>query len=632
MAINFDHTNSANIILKGPESTPNNENVSFVFPNTQLTEAMLLLSGEASISAISGLGTTLSEKVDSADLGSAAYVNTGIIDGTVPVLDSNGKLVQEIIPAVAIRDVFEVNSFSDITSLSNAELGDIAILTGDKENYVLAVSGANSYATSSNWKKIKFLDQVVTSVNDLCGNVVINGSNVEVVSGQYSGYFLDSALDDLYTTKADISCLNNYYTEEQINTCLADYVKTTGLNSTLSGYVQCSDFTTCISNYSTTTDISTCLSNNYVPRTETGSAASKWIGTSPGDVVVVDNDGKISTNILPALAITDTFVVNTSGDLTSLTLAEKGDIAIATGDMLNYILTGSDYSVASEWTALAAPIGTVNSVNNVSPISGNVVVTSSDIQVQDSNTIYDAETISYAISGLNANLETFSGEYLTVSYATGLLNNYVTTGTATGAFNTKSDVGHGHVISDVSGLGDCLSLISAFYTGAGQYSATQYGVNNLMNEANGDGSLALGYGAVANQDYEVAQSAGWFSNVGDAQSSKLVLKHETTSTSLDTIGSVQLDQNSNVLFNAYVIGRAGSKYAAYKVEGAVGKGSTNASVAFLDDPNYNIFVNTNEAFYLEAVANTTNGTIDFNVSGDSSSMKWVASVNVVKVK
>jgi hypothetical protein len=629
MAINFDHTNSANITLKGPDATYNHEAISFLFPNTDLANAYLLVSGEAPIASISGLTSALGAKANTADLGTAAYVDTGIVEGTLPVLDQYGKLVDSVIPSLAIRDIFEITNSSDRTTLSDAQLGDVAISSADKENWILAVGTAGAYATSSNWKKIQFIDQVVTSVNSYCGDVVINSSDISSTSGYYIGQTVNYALEDLYTVKADVVDLNDYYTKSEVNSCLSLYEKTCDLNTTLCDYTTCSAFTTCISNYSTTSQISQCLSDNYVPQTETGSAASKNVGTDVGDVVEIGNGGKISTSILPRLAITDTFIINTSGSLTGLVDAEQGDLAIATGELLNYILQGTDYSQISDWVALAAPLGTVNKVNGIEPVNGDVLLDSSDIYVQNSNTVYDNQTITDALSGIYADLDTISGSYLTVTYATGLLNGYVTTGAATGAFNTKSDVGHGHVIADITGLGDCLTTISTFYTGAGTYSATQYASNNLMNEANGLGSLALGYKAKANQDYEIAHAAGAFANVGDAQASKIVFKKENIGSSLETLASISLDDDSTVLFNAYVIGRGAGKYAAYKVEGAAGKDSTSASAALLDDANYNIFVNTDDSFYLEAVANTTNGTLDLNVSGEAG-MKWVASVNVVK--
>lgn len=66
MAINIDHTNSAIITLRGPSNASVSDTINFVFPNTQSSSASLLLSGEASISAISGLVSALGQKVQKA--------------------------------------------------------------------------------------------------------------------------------------------------------------------------------------------------------------------------------------------------------------------------------------------------------------------------------------------------------------------------------------------------------------------------------------------------------------------------------------------------------------------------------------------------------------------------------------
>lgn len=95
-----------------------------------------------------------------------------------------------------------------------------------------------------------------------------------------------------------------------------------------------------------------------------GTAASKDTGTTSGKIPVLDSDGKISSNLLPAIAITDTFTVSTSSDLTSLSSAEKWDIAIATTENKTYILSADPYSTASNWKELATPTGAVSSVNS----------------------------------------------------------------------------------------------------------------------------------------------------------------------------------------------------------------------------------------------------------------------------
>ena len=60
-------------------------------------------------------------------LGSAAYLSTGTSSGNVPVLDSNGKLSESILPALAITDTFEAASQAAMLALSSAKKGDICI-------------------------------------------------------------------------------------------------------------------------------------------------------------------------------------------------------------------------------------------------------------------------------------------------------------------------------------------------------------------------------------------------------------------------------------------------------------------------------------------------------------------------
>lgn len=632
MAINIDHTNSAIITLRGPSNASVSDTINFVFPNTQSSSASLLLSGEASISAISGLVSALGQKVQKSVTGSAASKDYGTSAGQVPILDENGKLEGSLIPSIAIRDTFQVNTLSDATSLSSACIGDLAIATGDQKNYILCSAAANGYQTQGNWKEIKFQEQTVCCVNGLDGAVTLDGSNVYLSAGSvnYGAQSIDTAIEDLYVDKADKSCLNLYVTTGDLSTCLSNYLTSGQIDTCLNDYTTCTDFNTCIGDYITSSDVTTCLTG-YVLRTETGSAASLDIGTSVGNVVVVQGDGKICYSILPTLAITDTFLIDSFANLTGLTTAEKGDIAIVTGAVkANYILNGDDYFQAGDWSQLATTFGAITGVNGLTGVDGNVNVGVADIDVASTSTIYDGGTLLAALTGIDGRVGVIEGDYLTEGEATTLFADYVLTGTATGIFNTKSDNGHGHAISDVTGLSGCLSAITTFYTGAGLFAATQNGSTPGMNEALGDYSVALGYGAKAVQDYEVAQAAGWFTNVGDAQVSKIPAKASTNSSSLEVVASVEMEACSNIMFSATIIGRgASSNYAAFKVEGAAQK-SAGGTVSILNATSVNTFEDNAGAYTADAYVYGSTG-IAFKVSGDAG-MKWVSDVNVVKVK
>lgn len=62
---------------------------------------------------------------------------------------------------------------------------------------------------------------------------------------------------------------------------------------------------------------------------DTGTSASKNVGTSSGNVPILDTNGKLDVNILPALALTNTNVVASETAMLALT-AEIGDLAVRT--------------------------------------------------------------------------------------------------------------------------------------------------------------------------------------------------------------------------------------------------------------------------------------------------------------
>ena len=66
---------------------------------------------------------------------------------------------------------------------------------------------------------------------------------------------------------------------------------------------------------------------------------------------------------MPWVALTDTFTVSTSSDLTTLSSAEQWDLAIVTSENKTYVLSASPYSTAANWKEILSPTGWVTSVN-----------------------------------------------------------------------------------------------------------------------------------------------------------------------------------------------------------------------------------------------------------------------------
>lgn len=107
-------------------------------------------------------------------LGTAASKNVGAAAGNVPVLGSDGKLADSVIPAVAITETFVVASQAEMLAL-NAQAGDVAVRTDTNRSYILQKTPAS---TLDNWKELLTPTDSVLSVNGKTGNVVISGSDV----------------------------------------------------------------------------------------------------------------------------------------------------------------------------------------------------------------------------------------------------------------------------------------------------------------------------------------------------------------------------------------------------------------------------------------------------------------------
>lgn len=99
-------------------------------------------------------------------------------------------------------------------------------------------------------------------------------------------------------------------------------------------------------------------------------------GTASG-IVPLDASSKIPSTYLPAIAITDSFVVTSQAAMLAL-VAQTGDVAIRTDISKTYILQGSDPTVLSGWLELLNPGDTaVQTVNGKTGPS--VTVSTTDI-------------------------------------------------------------------------------------------------------------------------------------------------------------------------------------------------------------------------------------------------------------
>ena len=123
--------------------------------------------------------------------------NTGTSSGNVPILDSNGKLADSVIPAVAITDTYVIDTEEEMLALS-AQKGDIAIRSDLNKSFVLQTTPASTLA---NWKELLTPTDAVLSVNGKTGAVTLNLDNINDGSTRkLENYVLKS----LTTTKGDM--------------------------------------------------------------------------------------------------------------------------------------------------------------------------------------------------------------------------------------------------------------------------------------------------------------------------------------------------------------------------------------------------------------------------------------------
>jgi hypothetical protein len=114
-------------------------------------------------------------------------------------------------------------------------------------------------------------------------------------------------------------------------------------------------------------------------------SANKWVANGYASL---DANAKIPANQIPALAITETFVVANENQQLALT-AEEWDVAIRTDESKTYIHNGGDSGTMADWTQLLFPTGgggTVTSIATGTGLTGWPITSNGTISL-DSTTI-----------------------------------------------------------------------------------------------------------------------------------------------------------------------------------------------------------------------------------------------------
>lgn len=110
-----------------------------------------------------------------------------------------------------------------------------------------------------------------------------------------------------------------------------------------------------------------------------GDVATLNKGTAKGNVIVVGENGKISEDVLPALAISEVHVVENQAAMLQLQ-AQPGDVAVVSDVEKSFMLKEKDASQVNSWVELKSPTDKVQSVNGK---TGTVVLTTTDVAEGD---------------------------------------------------------------------------------------------------------------------------------------------------------------------------------------------------------------------------------------------------------
>lgn len=136
---------------------------------------------------------------------------------------------------------------------------------------------------------------------------------------------------------------------------------------------------------------------------DAGTAAAKDFGTAEGNVPVLGAGGKLSEAVIPAIAITDTFVVDSQAAMLALK-AQQGDVAVRTDVNKTFILKVAPATTLANWVELETPTDAVTSVNG---LTGAVTLTTSEVA--------EGSNLYFTTARANANWVTHASTELTDS-------------------------------------------------------------------------------------------------------------------------------------------------------------------------------------------------------------------------
>lgn len=290
-----------------------------------VTEWLLSLKGKAGRDGRDGKDGEKGEKGEQGERGYSAY--------EVWLLNGNSGTEEDFFQSIANRVKTKVQQLGGGSlKLKLGMLVDVDT-QGAVNGNVLRFNGAEWVPGSGGSG-----GGAVDSVNGQTGIVVLDSDDID--EGSTNLYFTDSE-------RLKLAGIEENATENQADSYLLDRANHTGTQTAST-----------ISDFSSSADA----------RISAQKAQANGLAT-------LDGSGVIPTSQLPALAITQTFVVNSQAAQLALT-AQEGDVAVRTDQNKSYIQNGESSGTMADWQELLTPTDTVLSVNGQ---TGAVTLTTTDI-------------------------------------------------------------------------------------------------------------------------------------------------------------------------------------------------------------------------------------------------------------
>jgi Collagen triple helix repeat (20 copies)/Chaperone of endosialidase len=311
---------------------------------------------------------------------------------------------------------------------TNLSEGSNLYYTDARARGALSVSGPLTYNTTTGLFGISAANGTTSGYLTAADWTTFNNKEGAIAAGTNAQYLRGDKTWQILDTANVPENGNLYYTQARFNSALSAKTTDNLTQGTTNKYYATSLFNTDFAAKSTSGLAEG--SNLYYTDARSDARIVLQKGVASG-LASLDATGKVPTSQLPAIAISNTYVVASQAAQTALT-ANIGDVAVRTDENKTYILQTTPASTFANWQELLTPGAPVISVNGQ---TGSVTLSTTNI-TEGVNLYYTDARARGAISGTGAvtyNATTGAiGDQLTVS--TGLSrsgNDIAFTGTTT---------------------------------------------------------------------------------------------------------------------------------------------------------------------------------------------------------